>query len=178
MRYDRARGRTAAEILNQDSEADLADLLYEYGEERRSRRLARAIVNHRSAKPFARTGELVRVIEQTIGGRRGRIHPATRAFQALRIAVNDELESLREALAGAASILRLEGRLVVISFHSLEDRIVKRFVAERRTALTEPRLHPLVRKPLTPTRGEIERNVRARSAKLRVAERISLDQAA
>jgi 16S rRNA (cytosine1402-N4)-methyltransferase len=120
----------------------------------------------------------VSVIEQVFGGHRGRIHPATRTFQALRIAVNDELESLREALVGAASILRLHGRLAVISFHSLEDRIVKRFVAERLSGTTEPRLRPVLRKPLTPTGAEIERNVRARSAKLRVAERIALDQAA
>ena len=171
MRFDPSRGRTAADLLNEADEAELADIFYYYGEERRSRRLARRIVERREQRPFQRTGDLVEVVLETLGGRRGRLHPATRVFQALRVAVNEELEALKAGLEAAASILAEGGRLAVISFHSLEDRIVKRFVLAHVAGELSPPLRALTKKPIVPTDAEQAANPRSRSAKLRVAER-------
>jgi 16S rRNA (cytosine1402-N4)-methyltransferase len=162
MRFDIRSGETAADLLNSLPEDELVRVLREYGEEPRARRVARAIVERR---PFERTSELVSVV----GQQRGRIHPATRVFQALRIAVNDELAALEEGLEAAVNLLRPGGRLAVISFHSLEDRIVKwRFRGWADSGL----VRLLTRKPRVPAAAEIEENPRARSAKLRVAERL------
>ena len=171
MRFDRRCGPTVAHLLNTKTESELADIFYFYGEERRSRRLARFVVERRRTQPFTRTSDLVSVVEAALGGRRGRLHPATRIFQALRIAVNDELEALREGLVGSAEILAEGGRLAVISFHSLEDRIVKQFIQLHAAQAAAPRLRPITRKPLVPQRTEQQANPRSRSAKLRLAER-------
>jgi 16S rRNA (cytosine1402-N4)-methyltransferase len=173
MRFDISGGESAAELLNTSDETELADIFYHYGEERRSRRLARLVVARRQERPFVRTGDLVAVAEAALGPRRGRIHPATRVFQALRIAVNDELGALESALSAAVSVLAPGGRLAVISFHSLEDRIVKQFIRSQSVADEEPRLRPLTRKPQTAGPAELAANPRSRSAKLRVAERLA-----
>ena len=185
MRFDTARGLSAATIVNEWDEADLANLIFNYGEETRSRPIARAIVAERRARPIETTDRLASVVERACGGRRGRaIHPATRTFQALRIAVNDELEALRSGLAGALELLAPGGRLVVISFHSLEDRIVKTFIRDEATDCICPpgtpicvcdhhaRLRILTRKTVRPSASEEQRNPRSRSAKLRAAERL------
>jgi 16S rRNA (cytosine1402-N4)-methyltransferase len=184
MRFDPTRGQSAADLVNTLDEADLADLIYRYGEERRSRAIARRIAAQRSRAPIERSGELARLVESVIHGRPGGIHPATRTFQALRIAVNDELGSLEAALPAALDALRPGGRIVVISFHSLEDRIVKRFFqAEERGCVCppelptcvcgrSPRLRILTRHPVTAGEAELAANPRARSAKLRAAERL------
>jgi 16S rRNA (cytosine1402-N4)-methyltransferase len=184
MRFDPARGQSAAELVNTLDEADLADLIYRYGEERRSRAIARRIVAQRGRAPIERSGELARLVESVIRGRPGGIHPATRTFQALRIAVNDELGSLEAALPAALDTLRPGGRIAVISFHSLEDRIVKHFFqAEERGCVCprelpacvcgrSPRLRILTRHPVTAGEAELAANPRARSAKLRAAERL------
>ncbi|HEU0116597.1 MAG TPA: 16S rRNA (cytosine(1402)-N(4))-methyltransferase RsmH, partial [Thermomicrobiales bacterium] len=139
MRFDPERGQPAADLVNALPEDALADLLWRYGEERRSRAIARAIVAERTRAPIETTGRLASVIERAAGGRRGGMHPATRSFQALRIATNDELGALKRGLDGAVASLAPGGRLVVISFHSLEDRIVKRFIDhERATCLCPP----------------------------------------
>jgi 16S rRNA (cytosine1402-N4)-methyltransferase len=172
MRFDPRRGESAAELLERADERELADMLYQFGEEYRSRRIARAIVRHRASAPLATTRDLVQVIESALGPKRGRTHPATKSFQALRIAVNDELGALEATLPAAASLLAPDGRLAVISFHSLEDRRVKRFFragGDANAPLTE-----LTRKPIVPSPGESGRNPRARSAKLRVAERTAV----
>jgi 16S rRNA (cytosine1402-N4)-methyltransferase len=174
LRFDPATGPTAAELLNEASETELADIFFHYGEERRSRRLARIVAERRRVQPFSRMADLLSAVERALGPRRGRLHPATRVLQALRIAVNDELGALREALAGAVEILAAGGRLAVISFHSLEDRIVKRFILSCSAEVEPPSLRPLTRKPLVPRPSEIEANPRSRSAKLRVAERLPL----
>jgi 16S rRNA (cytosine1402-N4)-methyltransferase len=171
MRFDQNGEPTAADLLNEADEQELADIFYRYGEERRSRRLASVIVAQRRSQAFSTTADLVAVVEKALGGRRGRLHPATRAFQALRIAVNHELDALRAGLAGAARILAEGGRLVVISFHSLEDRIVKQFIAGRAAGPPEESLRPLTRKPLVASAAEVASNPRSRGAKLRVAER-------
>jgi len=164
MRMDRAQALTAADVVNTFSEKELADILYSYGEERRSRPIARSIVRSR---PLGRTTDLVRAIERVSGGPRyGQIHPATRTFQALRIYVNDELKSLEEFLDGAMSVVRPGGRVVVIAFHSLEDRIVK----QRFRAPAVPG-RVLTKKVITASDEEVGRNPRARSAKLRAWER-------
>jgi 16S rRNA (cytosine1402-N4)-methyltransferase len=179
-------GPSAADIVNESDESDLADILYQLGEEHRSRAIARAIVKARTAKPFTRTRELADVVSRVLGGRKvdGR-HPATRTFQALRIHVNDELGELVRALGAAERILVPGGRLVVVTFHSLEDRIVKRFLAGRAGKQAQPSRHrpeisiktspPSFRivnpRPLTPSKGEQEANPRSRSARLRAAER-------
>ena len=173
MRFDTTRGETAAELLNRAGEAELADIFYYYGEERRSRRLARVIVERRESRAFAETGDLVKAVESALGGRRGRLHPATRAFQALRIAVNDELDALRDGLESSAGALAEGGRLAVVSFHSLEDRIVKQFIRSHAEGTTSPRLRALSKKPLVPSGGERTANPRSRSAKLRAAERVA-----
>lgn len=164
-------GRTAATLLNRAPEAELERIFREYGEEHRARRIARLVVAERRRVPFQTTRQLVKLLEQAQGpgGRRGRLHPATRVFQALRIAVNRELEELAAFLTHAPAWLEPGGRLVVISYHSLEDRLVKQAMAgwERSGVMVR-----LTRKPLTPTAAEIEANPRARSAKLRIAEKI------
>jgi len=184
MRFDpTGGGLTAAVLVNRFSPEELATLLYRYGEERRARRIAEAIV---AARPLHTTKELAVTVEQVVG-RRGRIHPATRTFQALRIAVNDELVALETALPQAVEMLAPGGRLAVISFHSLEDRLVKRFLRrESRDCICPPEipvctcnhratLRLVKRKPIRPTADEIADNPRSRSARLRVAERIAVD---
>ena len=180
MRMNPDRGRSAADLVNTLSEADLSDLLWRYGEERQARRIARAIVAER---PLDRTGQLADLVARVVG-RREKIHPATRTFQALRIAVNEELDALGQALPQARDLLRPGGRLAVIAFHSLEDRLVKQFYRqEARDCVCPPELpvcacqhqatlRVLTSKPIRPTAGEIARNPRSRSARLRIAERV------
>ena len=165
MRLDPTRGRTAAELANRLPVHELAAVIREYGEERWAARIAEFIAARR---PLRTTRDLAEAVEAAVprGAWPRRIHPATRTFQALRIAVNDELASLERALPAAAALLRPGGRLAVISFHSLEDRIVKRFLAG------EPGLKRLTRKPLPPLAAELGRNPRARSARLRAAEKL------
>ena len=182
MRYDPSGPYTAADLVNSLPQDELADMLYRFGEERRSRAIARAIV---AARPLHTTRELADVIIRAVGGRRkARIHPATRTFQALRIAVNNELDVLSSALPEMTAILAPGGRLAIISFHSLEDRIVKNFfIQESRDCICPPEqlncicghratLRIITRKPITARSSELSTNPRARSAKLRVAERI------
>jgi 16S rRNA (cytosine1402-N4)-methyltransferase len=183
MRLDPTKeGNTAADLVNHLASEELAALLYRYGEEQQARRIAAAIV---AARPLCTTGELAAVVEEAVGRRRReRIHPATRTFQALRIAVNDELAVLEAALPQAVEILAPGGRLAVISFHSLEDRLVKRFFRrESRDCICPPEapactcdhratLRLVTRKPIRPTADEAAANPRARSARLRVAERM------
>ena len=180
MRFGPEVKNTAGDLVNTLSEAELADLIYRYGEDRNSRKIARAIVR---ARPLKTTKELAEVIAGSTR-RQERIHPATRTFQALRIAVNEELSGLEVALPQAVAALKPGGRLAVISFHSLEDRIVKHFLRlESRDCICPPEqpvctcghkatLRELSRKPILPTGGEMQGNPRARSAKLRTAERI------
>jgi 16S rRNA (cytosine1402-N4)-methyltransferase len=166
MRMDTRSGLTAAQVVNEASERELADLIYEYGEERRSRRIARAIVRGR---PVTTTGQLSRIVASAAPAmKQAHIHPATRTFQALRIYVNHELDEIRALLEAAPKLLKPSGRLVVISFHSLEDRIAKDSLREgARQGIWEI----LSRKPVTAGEEELERNPRSRSAKLRAAER-------
>ncbi|HVA33346.1 MAG TPA: 16S rRNA (cytosine(1402)-N(4))-methyltransferase RsmH [Candidatus Baltobacteraceae bacterium] len=168
MRMNPYAGRTAYDILATASERELADIFFSYGEERAARRIARAIVERRASGALPQTTtEFAALVAGILHrpGHRERIHPATRVFQALRIAVNDELESLRDGLHAGIGRLREAGRIVAISFHSLEDRIVKQ------TFRGDERLEILTRKPLVPTEHEITQNIRARSAKLRAAQR-------
>lgn len=172
MRMDQTVGRMAAAVVNEEPEAVLADIIYQYGEERYARRIARAIVRSRERKPIETTSELASIIARAVPSayRYGRIHCATRTFQALRIAVNQELDGLDTALRDAADVLAPGGRIAVISFHSIEDRIVKqvfRALAQGPSAC----LAVLTPKPIVPTEGECQANPRARSAKLRVVER-------
>jgi 16S rRNA (cytosine1402-N4)-methyltransferase len=183
MRFDPAQPLTAADLINRSSERELVDMLQSYGEEPRARRVGRAIV---AARPIMSTTELAEVVARALGGRRSRIHPATRTFQALRIAVNDELTALQTGLEQAVDLLRPGGRVVVIAFHSLEDRTVKSyFRRESKDCICPPeqpectcghqaRLKDLTRRPIRPTEEEIEANPRSRSAKMRVAERLEL----
>jgi 16S rRNA (cytosine1402-N4)-methyltransferase len=179
MRLNPNQGRTAAELIRDLSETELADLLWRYGEERYSRRIARAIV---AARPVTTTGQLAELVAKRVG-RREKIHPATRVFQALRIAVNDELGALAEALPEARDLLRPGGRLAVIAFHSLEDRLVKQFYRREAGDCVCPPEAPVcacghratlglvTRKPIRPSDEEIGRNPRSRSARLRIAYR-------
>ncbi len=175
MRFDVSAGQTAADVVNTWPVDDLADALYEFGEERQSRRIARAIVD---ARPLQTTGQLAEVVARAIGKYRERIHPATRTFQALRILVNDELGQVAEVLPQAVEALAPGGRLAVITFHSLEDRIVKRFfrqasgVVEEGANLSSPTLRIVNKKVIEPAAAEIEANPRSRSAKLRLVERL------
>lgn len=174
MRLDPTSGETAAELVNQTPEAELADLIYRYGEERGSRKIARLIVEARRRQPISTTEQLAAIITRALGGRRGKIHPATRTFQALRIAVNRELESLEMALAQAVELLAPGGRLAVIAFHSLEDRIVKQFFRAESGyggADGPTRLRIITKKPIIAEAQELRDNPRARSAKLRIAEK-------
>jgi len=164
-------GDRAVDLVNRASEEELSRIIYELGEERRARRVASAIVRARSRAPIETTDQLASVVASAIGGRRGGPHPARRTFQALRIAVNRELEELAVSLPRAADVLAPGGRVVVIAYHSLEDRIVKRFFAG------EQRLTVLTKKPLRPSAAEAARNPRARSAKLRAAERVTSEAA-
>ncbi|MGH7216887.1 MAG: 16S rRNA (cytosine(1402)-N(4))-methyltransferase RsmH [Nitrospiraceae bacterium] len=174
MRMDQSMSGTAADLVNRWPEAQLADAIFQFGEERFSRRIARAIVRTREHRPLATTKELVSVIEGAVPAnyRHGRLHCATRTFQAIRIAVNQELDSLEPALRDAADVLSPGGRLCVISFHSLEDRIVKRTLRAL-SGMDDPALVVLTKKPQIPTREESDRNPRSRSAKLRAAQRVS-----
>jgi 16S rRNA (cytosine1402-N4)-methyltransferase len=159
-------GDSAMDLVNSAAEEELARVIFEYGEERRSRQVAAAIVRARTRSPIATTDELARIVAGAVGSRRGGPHPARRTFQALRIAVNRELEELTASLPRAVGILAPGGRVVVIAYHSLEDRIVKRYV------LGEPKLQVLTKKPLRPGAAEAARNPRSRSARLRAAERV------
>lgn len=187
MRFNPDAGVTAADVVNDLPVQELADLIWRYGEERRSRRIASAIERARATAPIRTTGQLAGIVEDALGGRRGApTHPATQTFQALRIAVNDEFGVLERALAGAMNVLAPGGRLAVIAFHSLEDRIVKQFMAgEARTCICPPeqpvctcdhraRLRLVVRGQ-KPGLDEVKRNSRSRSAVLRVAERLPDD---
>ena len=169
MRMDPASGQSAAEWLGRAGEREIADVIFRYGEERHSRRIARAIVARRRERPFATTTDLAATVARAVPGRRGRIHPATRSFQAMRIFINRELDELHAALAAALEILAPGGRLAVISFHSLEDRIVKHFV--RDAVRSEPPRLRVVERLVRPRPDEIAGNPRARSARLRAAER-------
>ena len=185
MRMDRTQNLTAAELIRRLDEGALADVFWRYGEEPAARRIARAIVTARVQSPIVTTARLASVVERAVGGRRGKIHPATRVFQALRIAVNTELENLEKGLVAALRLLAPGGRLAVISFHSLEDRIVKQTLQAhagrwenlpaggRRWVGALPAVKLVTRRPVVPTLAEYEQNPRARSAKLRVAERTS-----
>jgi 16S rRNA (cytosine1402-N4)-methyltransferase len=183
MRMDPSAELSARELVNEASEQELADIFRRYGEERYARPIARAIGRRRRQRPVERTGELVEIIKGAIPApaRFGEGHPAKRVFQALRIAVNDELGALEAALPAATALLRPGGRLAVISFHSLEDRLVKRFLRDRERGCTcppdfpvcvcgrEPELRSLTRKALRPSADEIAANPRAASARLRAA---------
>jgi 16S rRNA (cytosine1402-N4)-methyltransferase len=162
---------TAYEIINGWQEESIADIIYGYGEERYSRRIAHAIVAYRENKKIENTNELVEIIQNAVPFfyRRGKIHPATRTFQALRITVNDELNTLKEGLRKGFGKLNRGGRMAVISFHSLEDRIVKNFNKEKEE-IGEAKI--IIKKPITPTDLEIKNNPRSRSAKLRIIEKI------
>jgi len=183
MRMDASAPRSARDVVNEADERELADIFRRYGEERFSRQIARAIVRRRAEQPFERTGDLVEVVRSAIPAPRrfGDGHPAKRVFQALRIVVNEELESLEQALPAAVQLLRPGGRIAVISFHSLEDRIVKRFFAAQARGCTcppdlpicvcgkEPSLRLAMRKAIRPSPSETAENPRASSARLRVA---------
>jgi 16S rRNA (cytosine1402-N4)-methyltransferase len=176
------QGPTAADVIAKASEADLASIIYIFGEERHSRSLARAIVAARKQAPITTTRALADIVAKVVRSKPGEIHPATRTFQGLRIFVNEELDELHLALSAAERVLKPGGRLVVVSFHSLEDRIVKNFLVERAragggsrhlpvVAQAAPSFHILTKRPVTPDDDEITANPRARSAKLRAAER-------
>jgi 16S rRNA (cytosine1402-N4)-methyltransferase len=186
MRMDQRQSLTAAELVNHASIDELSKIFWELGDERNARRFARAIVEEREGREFSTTTKLAELIEQLAPRGRKKTHPATQVFQALRIAVNDEIGSLQKGLAGALSLLRPGGRLAVISFHSLEDRVVKAFgraqsreysfpgeldVPELRQP-RKPELRLVVRKPIMPSSAELAENPRSRSAKLRVMEKI------
>ncbi len=189
MRMDASASLTAADVVNTYPEEKLANVIYEYGEERKSRQIANAIVRHREQKPFETTEELANLAKKVLGSPRPKKgesfkHPATRLFQALRIEVNQELEVLKSALKDALSILKPGGRLAVITFHSLEDRIVKQyFKSESVDCICPPRipqcvcghkasLELLTRKPVEASEEEISKNPRSRSAKLRVVQKL------
>jgi len=185
MRMEKS-GPSAADLVNQSDEQELADIFWRYGEERKSRRVAHAIVERRRDKRIETTGELAEIVRRAVGpSARDESDPATRAFQALRIAVNDELGELERGLAAAEQVLAPGGRLAVVSFHSLEDRAVKDFVrahsgrtpapsrhAPPRAAERDATLREVVRRPVLPQAAEVAGNPRARSARLRVAERL------
>ncbi|OVE75870.1 16S rRNA (cytosine(1402)-N(4))-methyltransferase [bacterium E08(2017)] len=183
MRMGSDSDMTAEELVATASPEKLAEIFREYGEEKRSMVAAKAIIRERENEPIKTTGRLAEVVEKALGGRRGRIHPATRVFQAIRIFINRELEVLDEALEAGLNLLAPQGRLAVISYHSLEDRIVKRFMKEHagrweslqeggsKWVGKEPVVKLVNKKPITPGEEELKRNSRARSAKLRVAER-------
>jgi 16S rRNA (cytosine1402-N4)-methyltransferase len=175
-------GPTAADVIARASEADLANIIYIFGEERHSRAVARAVVAARKETPITTTRALAEIVGKVVWAKPGEIHPSTRTFQALRIFVNEELDELHLALAAAERVLKPGGRLVVVSFHSLEDRMVKNFLAERgktgggsrhlpEVVQSAPSFHILTKRPVTAGDDEVRANPRARSAKLRAAER-------
>ncbi|MDP2671578.1 MAG: 16S rRNA (cytosine(1402)-N(4))-methyltransferase RsmH [bacterium] len=166
MRLDPNLGVSAADLINALAERELYELFDKYGEEHSARRLARAIVDARREEKIQTSYQLVKIINRVVGARKGRLHPATKVFMALRIAVNSELENLEEGLRESLEVLEKGGKLLVISFHSLEDRIVKRFFQDQEN------LKIITKNPVLPSEEEVERNPRARSAKLRVAEKI------
>jgi 16S rRNA (cytosine1402-N4)-methyltransferase len=180
MRFNRDDGLTAAQLINTTPEADLVNILFQYGEEPRARKIAKMIIQ---ARPVTTTSQLAEIVKKVYPGH-SRVHPATRTFQAIRIAVNDELSALEETLPRALQALRPGGRLAVISFHSLEDRIVKDFFRRESKELINPpyekiyeverkaTLKEINRKPITPSADEIQNNQRARSSKLRVVEKL------
>jgi len=182
MRFNPQAEKSASELVNGLSASELADILHRYGEERRAQRIAQAIV---AARPIHTTRQLAEVVARAVG-RRGRIHPATRTFQALRIAVNDELAALSQALPQAVELLAPRGRLVVIAYHSLEDRLVKQFYRqEAQDCICSPEvpvcrchhratLEIITRKPITPSEQEIQANPRCRSARMRIAARLAI----
>jgi 16S rRNA (cytosine1402-N4)-methyltransferase len=181
MRMGQA-GPTAADVIAKASEAELADIIYLFGEERRSRSVARAIVAARKDAPITTTRALADIVARVVRSKPGEIHPATRTFQGLRIFINEELDELQTALEAAERVLKPGGRLAVVSFHSLEDRIVKNFFAERsktgggsrhlpEVKQTASSFRLLTKRPATPDDREVAANPRARSAKLRAAER-------
>ena len=172
MRIDKRIKSSAADIVNKADQKSLADLIYKFGQERGSRRIARFIVRERQGRPIATTGQLAAIVCRALGRpgrkRKSRIHPATRTFQALRIAVNNELVNLERLLDSASELLAQKGRIAVISYHSLEDRLVKNnFKANEQAGIYKI----ITKKPIVPSREEIAENQRARSAKLRIAER-------
>ena len=172
MRIDKRLKTTAADIIKKANEKTLADLIYKYGQDRASRRIARFIVRHRRTEPITTTGQLASIVCRALGRpgrkRKSRIHPATRTFQALRIAVNNELDNLEKLLASAPDLLKKNGRIAIISFHSLEDRLVKiNFKQNEKESI----YRIITKKPIVPSRQEIGENRRARSAKLRIAQR-------
>lgn len=172
MRFDKRLKTTAADIVNTSDEKTLADLIFNFGQERASRRIARFIVKHRQGQKISTTSQLSSIVCKALGqgakNRRSRIHPATRTFQALRIAVNHELEALEKLLASVPGLLKANGRVAIISFHSLEDRLVKQNFRQN-AANSIYRI--VTKKPLTASQAEIADNPRARSAKLRIAEK-------
>jgi 16S rRNA (cytosine1402-N4)-methyltransferase len=185
MRVSPSQEMTAADIVNSYDETELANLIWKYGEEPGSRRIARAIVRRR---PIETTSQLAAVVAGALGGRHGKTHPATRTFQALRIAVNSELENLESALGQAIAVLGSEGRLVLISYHSLEDRIVKQFLRREASGCIcppgtmscvcghTPTVKLITKKVIVPAQSEIRSNPRSRSARMRVAERVLNDE--
>jgi 16S rRNA (cytosine1402-N4)-methyltransferase len=189
MRMDPSEARSAREIVNEAEERELAEIFHRYGEERFARQIARAIVRRREEQPFERTGELVDTIRASVPAPRrfGDGHPAKRVFQALRIVVNDELGTLERALPAAVRMLRPGGRIAVISFHSLEDRIVKRFLAQESRGCIcppdlpvcacghEPVLRTLTKKAVRPSQREIDETPRSASARLRAAAKVAED---
>ncbi len=188
MRFDSEQGAPASDLVNSLPERELADLIWRYGEEPGSRRIARAIARERAQAPIETTTRLAEIVAGALGGRRGReTHPATRTFQALRIATNEELTALEAALQAAVDVLAPGGRLAVIAFHSLEDRIVKRFIERESAGCVcppqipicvcghRPRLQKVTRRAVRPDAAERDANPRARSAVLRVAERLPDD---
>ena len=174
MRLDQAQSLTAREVVNRYPEKDLAEILHLYGEERAARRLARAMVRARSRAALETTGQLAALVARVLyrPGPPPRLHPATRTFQALRLEVNRELQELEKFLKDAPAFLKPDGRLVIISFHSLEDRLVKTAFRDK-DEKGHPRWLPLTKKPKIPEAGEVERNPRARSAKMRAAVRLA-----
>jgi 16S rRNA (cytosine1402-N4)-methyltransferase len=183
MRFDPTQPLDAAELVNNLPENDLADLIWRYGEERGSRRIAAAIVRQR---PVTTTQHLAEIVSKAMGGQRSRIHPATRTFQALRIAVNQELQAVEKVLPQIVTALKPGGRVAIIAFHSMEDRLVKHFFRnESRDCICPPEqpecncehkatLRVITRHPIVPTEEETLTNPRARSARLRVAERLEM----
>jgi len=167
MRMDSTEPLTAEKVVNEYPEKELARIIHEYGEERKARRVARSIATERRKGRIRTCNELSDIVTRAVGGRRGKTHPATRTFQAIRIAVNDELGEIQRGLEGALNILRSKGRLVTIAYHSLEDRIAKNFMKD---ASREGRLQIITKKPLIPSRKETAENPKSRSAKLRAGE--------
>ena len=169
MTFDLGSEMSAEKVINESNLELLTKIFQEYGEEKNAYKIAQAIVEERKNKKITRTSELVEIIEKTVDGRRNRLHPATKIFQALRIYVNDELNNLKEGLEKSVKILDKDGRIAVVSYHSLEDRLVKKFYKEKEK---EGVLKIITKKPITPTKVEILNNRRSRSAKLRVEQKI------